>query len=810
MALLPDFTLIPRAQTAYNTANDPHAPDRYPELCDWEELFTEIISDGGDDYHFVLILDALDECDEPESDVEQLLKFLTGVMKKYQNLSILCSSHAQVRVSKFFGPNNEYMGSDTLSTVQATSHYTQAELEKFIQEEPKRRAPKADNSIFREYYTIAQDSSLIETVVKETIQGKEFLGRLQEMLKANAQGSFRWIQIWFDITIPITKTASKAIHSDGLAEMRLQQLSNDINVEHEEYERLEKAYNRLWDLNQTDDSKFHGTRETLFQCVFAALEPLTINLLSKMLRVDDPSYGVYPDTTTVSHLCANFLEEDMHKELRYVHNSARDYVLRKFGDKSIKSRSKSEEVLMKECHFEMKKRYVMLMSSLKHPYWRRERFNTDWTQWVPSHRRDRQHTVGFGGINSPNFWDNLFRYLAKCGLRHCALAAEKQSLFDPVWREVMQKVIVAPTSAFGFVAIRDWLFYTSCVGRDESGVRLLFSHIVAYLDLIHSDDRPKLEELLSPSRSGLPQEYLDKNGWINLTLFADMFCMSLKDIYPRQPKMTALHVACCKKNKAAIRFLCWVASKTDRQLIYDKFLLLQRQFSRCPFPDAIMDQDIGLAKCLLEIEEEYARPSRPIGDQVSSDAFASLQWSVGSLYDRIPALHTAVSFCTKDELLFLLGTARPHDVQVKDDSGCNALHKAAMTGRTESLAVLMELGVDLNVKDEYGRPPAWYAGPDGSAKLHKNEIFEFFRAKGALLVAEKPAKPHEAVTNQLSTLSLKEMPADAVGDYTDVKWSFAPSAERNSRATPSVKLPSRVSLSSLIEAPDEPSTPKSG
>ena len=218
MALLPDFTLIPSAQTVYNTATiDLHAPDGYPELCDWEKLFTEIISNGGDDYHFVLILDALDECDEPESDVEQLLEFLTGVMKNYQNLSILCSSHAQVQVSKFFGPKNKYIGSDTLSTVQATSQYAQAELEKFIQEEPKRRAPRAYDSIFREYYTIAQDVLLIEIVVEETIQGKEFLRRLQEMLKANAQGSFRWIQIWFDITIPITKTASKAIHSDQLA-----------------------------------------------------------------------------------------------------------------------------------------------------------------------------------------------------------------------------------------------------------------------------------------------------------------------------------------------------------------------------------------------------------------------------------------------------------------------------------------------------------------------------------------------------------------------------------------------------------------
>ena len=217
-----------------------------------------------------------------------------------------------------------------------------------------------------------------------------------------------------------------------------------------------------------------------------------------------------------------------------------------------------------------------------------------------------------------------------------------------------------------------------------------------------------------------------------------------------------------------------------------------------------------MAKCLLELEEEYARPSRPIDDQASSDAFASLQWSVVSVYgspNPQPALHTALIHCTKDELRSLLATARPHDVQVKSLSGCNTLHTATTTGRTESLAVLVILGVDMNAKNNYECPPAWYARRrDVPAKLHKNEIFDFFHAKGALLVADEPAKPHEGVTNRLSTFSSKDMPADAVRDYTDVEWSFDPSAKRNGRARPSVKLPSRLSLSSLIEEPDDPST----
>ena len=224
-------------------------------------------------------------------------------------------------------------------------------------------------------------------------------------------------------------------------------------------------------------------------------------------------------------------------------------------------------------------------------------------------------------------------------------------------------------------------------------------------------------------------------------------------------------------------FLCWVARETDRELIYDRFLLFEHQHSKLPFTAAIMGQDIDLAKCLLELEKDYAGPWRSIDDQASSDTFASLQWSFvpsyGSRFTQ-SALHTAVTHCQKNELILLLETARPHDVQVKDESGRNALHKAAIIGRIESLAVLVDFGVDMNAKDRYGCPPAWYAGPNVPAKPRNNEIFEFFRAKGALLVADESAKPHEGDTNRLATFSSKDMPADAVRDDNYGEWLFAP------------------------------------
>jgi hypothetical protein len=90
---------------------------------------------------------------------------------------------------------------------------------------------------------------------------------------------------------------------------------------------------------------------------------------------------------------------------------------------------------------------------------------------------------------------------------------------------------------------------------------------------------------------------------------------------------TASHVASQKRNQAALRFLCSTVREADRQLIYDEFLLFRQDYLECPVADTIMNRDMGVAECLLELQREYARPSQLTVEQSSSDICASSQWS---------------------------------------------------------------------------------------------------------------------------------------------------------------------------------------
>jgi hypothetical protein len=95
-------------------------------------------------------------------------------------------------------------------------------------------------------------------------------------------------------------------------------------------------------------------------------------------------------------------------------------------------------------------------------------------------------------------------YLAQNGLRHCALAARKRSIFDILWGEVIDRVILNPFSAFGFTIlingiiffpypkiISTWCFLGKFAGSPR--VHLLCPHFLVFFNIIHEDDVSRLQ-----------------------------------------------------------------------------------------------------------------------------------------------------------------------------------------------------------------------------------------------------------------------------------------------------------------------------
>ena len=141
LSLLPDFTLAKPAQARYSRANSTRGPDDDLDISEWEDLFKELVDAGADEYQFIFIVDALDEClDLPQA--ERLLKFMSNeVERSYPNVYLLCSSHQQVRVGNFFSTDCRH---DVEVTHEATAH----DMENFVAGELASREETSRDSIF--------------------------------------------------------------------------------------------------------------------------------------------------------------------------------------------------------------------------------------------------------------------------------------------------------------------------------------------------------------------------------------------------------------------------------------------------------------------------------------------------------------------------------------------------------------------------------------------------------------------------------------------------------------------------------------
>lgn len=150
ISLKPDFRMAEPAQKLYNLFHSRQISRKEPVITEWEKLFKDIVAAGIKQYHFVFIVDALDECENlPEA--ERFLEFMSEVMRDNMNISFLCSSHQHVRIWRYFGKDNKYYGQDILEELEMSEKTTAKDIEKFIDGELARRKKGASESAFCKY-----------------------------------------------------------------------------------------------------------------------------------------------------------------------------------------------------------------------------------------------------------------------------------------------------------------------------------------------------------------------------------------------------------------------------------------------------------------------------------------------------------------------------------------------------------------------------------------------------------------------------------------------------------------------------------
>ena len=578
----------------------------------------------------------------------------------------------------------------------------------------------------------------------------------------HARGMFRWVQVWLDILLPALDDRN-TIRTLETARSLLGKLQHDVTHNHNAYQLLESGYQRLWDFN--DLPEYRNQRIRLFQIVLGVFELQTVENLREALRIQGRVYDQDLTTKMVERLYSNFLYEDrpqgLTPGLRFVHDSARKFILEIDTRQAGRSGDDNESQFSKRNnHLTVAELYIDVIGLSTHPFWQAHELEP--SNWIEmnskSPKADRLRQDQKRWIAQPQ---SFHIYLATNGLRHCAIAARKRSMFDTVWSKVLDRVILDPGSAFGFIVLvekklelqeyfrrRQFLLRflrpepnNSCLlGQLEGRVHLLYSHVLALLNIIHEDDVSRLR-LAMTKPSGLIEE--DEQRRLRC-LFKHAACVGgditrSRPFFRRASKATAVHLACITRNRAAADMMLLSAKCLSDD---DANGILFTKFEDFDYPIAIAignswrqtrDSVSGfpITETLLKFEKSHSN-TISVGNHLNpaTDPCISDQWLLlcnGGIEYIQPALLLAVSAFNENQMCHLLGIARPEDINIQGLDGLTVLHIAAAKDFLRLAGELVEkYDADIEAKSEDGWTPAF------SALLYsRNKLLEYLKSRGA-------------------------------------------------------------------------------
>ncbi|KAL8786151.1 MAG: hypothetical protein Q9195_008330 [Heterodermia aff. obscurata] len=756
LSRLPNYSIAKPAEAFYKDKTGSRGQDREPGIREWEELFKTLVHTRAEKDHFIFLIDALDECSE-NSVWRKLLGLLCDIMKSCPNVSFLCSSHHHVLVDMYFGNQNQVFRADTdefganiLEEIELTPTMTKAEMETFIVGEVNRRKKYAGKSVF---YQLDQTALLEELI---------------QTLKDNANGMFKWIEVWLGILIAT---------DDELLEIRdpddAKQLFKEIRDETEDYKddlhkKLQRGYQRLWDQNNLRDPK--KVRIRLFHLVLGSFKAQTLETVTQALKIRSNSYDEHLTPEHVKRLYSNFLHEVAPKsslreaiypnyyglevELRFVHNSARKFILNMTANQGSGREGEDEKQFSdKANHLSIANLYVETIGSCTHPYWQAMGLEpANWRHLGTNTPQAKRLYQDIGKFQAPHYQGTavlstgkfpFYFYLAQYGMDHYAYAAKatKTSVLDPLspWNDVIDRILLSPTSALGF-----FLMATGCVSgvrmsikgwrslgpkevrnsvkgerflRKTNGlVELLPSHVLARLQVFSENDIDRIqnapEELDKIFQRGILQHAADVGGTLPK--------------YPGSPfntgsQGTAMHHGCESDNVPFVRLLLVAAKAKPNEAIGG--ILHKTVDDFAPFSTAINNSAIDTAQVLLSESRTRKQESRartvaePPAEQYTSALWSLLSYPVNIPSTRWPVLHFMVMLEMERELCRLLAVAQPEDIDLRDHSGCTVLHKAATVDLVALASDLVEnYGADIEATNSEGCTPAYLAWKNNSRK----------------------------------------------------------------------------------------------
>ena len=414
--------------------------------------------------------------------------------------------------------------------------------------------------------------------------------------------------------------------------------------------------------------------------------------------------------------------------LQFVHNAAKAFVSQICREEGNVCENDDDASAVRRNHRSVAELYIDVMKSSNHPYWSELGiFPSDWKHAArsceESNRLKRSLDHWESRLN--HFGKPSTMYLCEFGLRHCASAAGKQSMSDPLWHQIIERVIMEPNSAFAFSLMAGSLINKGAsyslkkIFREEAGrLELLYAHALAGLNIINDEDLLELqksEDDLRDWQKSSPKLRDKTSKYRNMFKHAGYTAFNLQSPSKFLALQTGLQIACNNNNPAAIHFILEIIFSLDPHSI--DTLLLGKNSRSTPLQDAIWYGHLNCAKALLEFEKQQ------IADATYSKPYKSKQFTQ-------EILRLGMSFYNDDDVCSLLELAIPIDIDEPPTSGPPLLHLACYYGHSNVVRLLVEkCNVQVDMKDKWGYSPCMIA------YLRRHQaILEYFRTRrgGAL------------------------------------------------------------------------------
>ena len=554
------------------------------------------------------------------------------------------------------------------------------------------------------------------------------------------QFRFIWVEAWLNILIAI-HNPQKIVQGEPFARKLLIEMRSSASELGSGLKQMTAVYWRLWAFNYFVELEESRTR--LFRLVLCSFEPLSIQQLTEALRINfgaDDTYDERLSIQQVRTLFSNFLIENVNHDVEFVHGSARSFV----EDMTDSTNGRTLTFAERDNHYYMAQLYIRAMKPSPNRVWE-EHSDFEPSGWYDDYYRlDPSLIRKRAGMREPpmttyfSITRSAVRYLGKYGLRHCHTAAARRSIFDELWIEVFDEVIIPINPIFTYSMIASyWHGETSwrrstdnwknvnienMFTRHAGVCKPLYPHILAWLDITCWDDfsQDQMKRWFTDSSNRN-----DHEKRLSLLLGDPVL---LQDLVVQE---AALYIASLRSNEAALSLLLQGTCHRDgRQRVLDLLTLTLpesvRMFrSYTAFTLAVVSEDTPILKLLLHFEIQLTREIH--NDQAQEKICVAKQWAL-----TVPRFGSAFLYVLRrfneDDISELLKIARPQNINMADGYyGQNALHFTAARGFFRLTKELVEShGLDFRRGDFRKRTPAFFAFCYGH-----NGILDYLKSKGA-------------------------------------------------------------------------------